>query len=244
MMQILTLQFPFVLHPGNIPALRAEIAQIVGLEHELFHQHNNNSETNDPYLRNYPKIQYAVRRGRACVIGINEGAMAIKTQLLPKLPATMELNHQTYRTGDFRMLQREVECGIGEMNNFQGIVGWLALNQENYQVWKLDEDEEARQQLLSRALTGHLRAFGEAMGLADFKSLHGNVINVDHKKRISWHGTQLVSFDVLVQTNLKIPAGIGIGRAASFGFGEVKSFVAYAKHRMERNKSDEMLVLE
>lgn len=234
-MQILSITFPFSLHPGQIPAFRAAIAEAVGFDQELFHQHNNSNPAQGALKRDYPKIQYSVRRGKAAITGLGEGAEAIREHLLLEQPEWIEIGGQAYATAGLQVQESSLELRINKAPDIYGLASWMALNSENYQEWKLQQaDETERLRILSRALTGQLRAMGETLGLADYKKLDGKVLKVDRQKKVYWHQTELIVFDAVVQLNVDLPSGIGLGRAAAFGYGEVKSFLEYAKYRQTR----------
>jgi hypothetical protein len=222
-MRILTLSLQLPLHAGDIPGFRAAIIELMGAEADPFHGHNNAADATDPYLRAYPLVQYAVRRGRATLIGIGEGADALRQLLLPRLPQALFFAGEPRPILGMNFQERVFEWKFLETPESFGLSGWLALNAENYQEWKTDTDHDERIALLSRALTGHLRAMAERLQVPDYKAIHAAVLRVDNQKRVQWHGTDLVRFDVLAEANIALPFGIGLGRAAAFGFGELLS---------------------
>lgn len=228
-LKIVQLQLNLPLHPGNIPGFRAAIAELVGLEHELFHGHNNAEEASYQHHRAYPLIQYASRRGRATLIGLGEGADALRQQLLPHLPSALHFVGQSHPILGMNMQERSVELQVLEQPQTFGLYGWLALNAENYAEWKAKPTDDERVTLLNRALSGHLRALAERFEVSDYKSIQGTVLRIDNQKRVRWHGTELVRFHVLAQSNLAIPYGAGLGRAAAFGFGELMSETYYER---------------
>lgn len=228
-MRILTLTLNLPLHSGDIPGFRAAIAELVGLEHELFHGHNNDPEVLYQHNRAYPLIQYAARRGRATLIGLGEGADALRQILLPRLPGELHFAGQTRPINGMNMQERSVELQVLEQPQTFGLYGWLALNAENYAEWKAKATDTERIPLLNRALSGHLRALAERFEVPDYKSIQGTILRIDNQKKVRWHGTELVRFHVLAQANLSIPYGAGLGRAAAFGFGELMSETYYER---------------
>jgi len=242
-MQLLTITLPCPLHPGNIPAFRSAIIELVGQEQHLFHNHDNRQPGADHHHYGYPLIQYQVRRGMATILGLNEGVQAIEQYLLPRLRPELEFAGQTHTLEGYHLHPHEYALQLSERPQVFGLQGWLALNTENYSRWKATEDEVERKKILSSALTGHLRSLMETLGTVAWRSLvEARVLQVDQQKCIQWHGTELVRFDVLAESNLRFPAGIGIGRVAAFGFGEVMSEKAYARYRewASRNLSVEL----
>lgn len=223
-MQILTLSFPFRIPPYELPAFRGAVNELIDPSVEYFHNHNNSSGPTQ-FHWDYPKIRYSLFRGRATVTGIGEGALAMMQHLLPGL---LELQHiwingRAYPMAGFRVQQQQLECRLEDEVQPFGLHRWVALNKENYRHWKqLEGKEDARRVLLERALTGHLRTMAETLAPdLDRELITANILRVDQQKRIKWHKTQLVGFNVVAESRFVPPIGLGIGRSVAFGFGEV-----------------------
>jgi len=230
-MQIVTLQFPFQLHPGLIPNFRAAIVDHVGIGHHLFHGHDNSEQGKTKYSNAYPLIRFAVRKGFAQIMGMGEGCDAIIRYLLPAIPSTFVIAGRPYDTAGWRMNTYEWEPLILPEYRSFSLYQWVALNKGNYKSWKeYVGNDGARRLILDRCLTGHLRALAETCGLdqPSRQRIVARVLQQDRVKKINWHGTRLVGFDVVAEANFQPPLGLGLGRCHSFGFGEVCSPTAYA----------------
>ena len=236
-MRILTLTLPFSLHPGEIPAFRGSIAELVGLEHEVFHNHDNAHKNYRHHHWDYPLIQYAVRRGKATLIGIGEGADAIQQLMLPKLSGQLQFAKRTHEITGFHMHAHEHNWQLLDAPQQYGLYGWLALNQSNYKDWKKSSLAEARHHVLERALTGHLRVLANTVGVKDLPKVIGNILEVNNQKRVHCLGTQFVRFHVLMESTLALPHSIGLGRSAAFGFGEVLPVKIYQQFTRQQSKS-------
>ena len=250
-MNVTTLQFPFQLHPARIPNFRAAIVEQVGLGHYLFHGHDNSEPGTVKYSNDYPLIRFAVRKGRAQIIGIGAGADAIIRHLLPVIPTTLVVAGQPCDTVGYRLSTGFFDTKIlSEYREF-GLYQWIALNGENYTAWKAHESNEgARRLLLDRCLTGHLRALAETAGLEwqQRSRIVARTLRLDNVKRISWHKTKLVGFNVVAEANFMPYYGLGLGRCHSFGFGEVCSENQYrilngggrkSSNREQRDEDDD-----
>lgn len=240
-MQILTLQFDFPLHPGNLSGFRAAIAELVGLEQEAFHNHKNTSEQ-PQYHWNYPLIQYQVRRGQATITAMGKGRDLIYQHLIPKLPVALAFAGKTHRLGNFKIYEHEYNWTVAAQPFTYGLVHWLALNSNNYTNWQKTDSETTRQVILNKALTGHLRAFAEAVDVPGTDMIHGTVLRVDRIKKMTWHGQAFVGFDALIQSNLSLPQGPGLGRCVAFGFGELVREQQYNRLAFHRQKKHRKLI--
>lgn len=229
-MQIFTLTFDLELHPGNLRAFRSAIVECIGKEHELFHNHDQSSPNVAYQHWGYPLIQYSVRRGKATITGLEEGRNALLKQLLPKLPSELTFLGETHTISDYRLSIQEHEWILLSKPQNYGLFGWIALNNSNYQEWKQAGNELQRQIILSQALTGHLRAVGKAVGMSDLNNIHGKVLEVFNRKRAFFHNNPFIRFHAAIQSNLKLPKGIGLGRAAAFGFGEIQEAATFYHH--------------
>jgi hypothetical protein len=222
-MQIVTLTFPFSLHPGDIPKFRAAIIGCLGTGHRLFNGFDNSEQGVEKYSNAYPLVEYGVCKGKACIQGIGAGADAILRYLLTSLPDDLLLGERYCSTTNYKL---EVASWAPELLSEQytfGLYRYLPLNKRNYQSWKaLEGNEPARQELLGACLTGHLRALAEnAAPQLDRKQIEARILSVDMVKMTRWHGNRFIAFNLVACANFIPPFGLGLGRCHSFGFGEV-----------------------
>lgn len=228
-MHLTTLTFNFPLHPGDIPAFRAAIVEVVGLGHELFHGHDNSEQGVTRYSNEYPLIRFAVHRGQPRIVCLGVGARAVVRHLLPILPDVLYIAGRPCSTANWQMKNEQWDPVL--MPTFQpfALYKWMALNKKNYLSWKAHEGNEgAREMILNRCLTGQLRALAEAVDpTIDRRRIEARIIRKDQTKRTRWHGNQFIVFNVVAETNFLPPFGLGLGRCNSFGFGEVCSKDTY-----------------
>ncbi len=238
-MKILKLSLDMPLHPGDISGFRAAIVELVGREHELFHNHLQEEGGDASSLHwGYPLIQYRVHRRRAAIIALGRGVEAVKKQLLPVLPEVLFFAERQHRIGGYALRMEDYHWSLHEEPGVYGILQWFALNAKNYKQWKALSEKGARHDLLSRCLTGHLRSFAEAVGVPAKNEVQGKVLEVHRIKRMKWHGNDFVGFDVLFSSNLSLPANAGLGRSVAFGFGEVLPGQTYKRILAGRRKKE------
>lgn len=231
-MRTLTITLDLQLPAWEIPNLRAAIAERVGYEYELFHMHNNNPEEGWDYHTHYPLIQFCINRDFVEITGIEAGAEALQSLLLPKLTEDWVINNRKVQIPGYNVTHGKVKVPLDdEVHSFR-LYQWQAMNQKRYRHWDAARDNEEEQlKILSEVLTGHFRSFAEGINYPHSKEdIIGKVTKIFNRKKVKWHGVSLMTFDIEAESYLKVPYGIGIGRLSAYGFGRT------GKVRMERNR--------
>jgi Cas6b N-terminal domain len=243
-MQLITLSFGTTLHPGNLTAFRAAMSDCAGRQHELLHHHDNSTEANHLHWQ-YPLVQYRMQQGRVAINGINAGADLIRQHLLPTLPEQVVCAGQTLDLRRYMVQRTQVPLAITDHEQTFGVFGWIALNQENYRLWQAQATNPVAQlQVLSQALTGHLRAQAEGLQLPWAKLIQAEVLEVHDTKKVQWHGNDLVRFDVIAQSAYAPPNGLSVGRMSAYGYGEIMPVPTYIQAggtRRNRRQAGELL---
>ena len=236
-MDLLTLTLDLPLPPWQMVQLRAAVVQRVGLEHELFHMHNNDPAVRSNNHQHYPLIQYGVPWGRVQITGVNSGAEAIRYALLPKLQPNWDINGQSFVVPEYRVRQQTFDLTIGTTQHTFGLYQWLALRKKNFEAWRAAEhNDTARQHILDQALTGHLRAMAEGLGFPYHKIIEGRVRQVLSVQKVSWKRVPMVAFHVIAESNLNVPEGLGLGRLGAYGFGAITR-ADHLKERIQRRQT-------
>lgn len=182
----------------------------------IMHQH-----VGKQYLYQHPLVQYKVICGIPMVTGIGIGA-----ELLAALepPAELTLGHSQVRFEDVRIISGVYEPDFGEFRQFHFITPWLALNEDNYQLYcAFEEDDQviAIGQLLQRILIGNVLSFAKGLGLSILARLQ---VNIDHWRaepvRAKQHRSGLMlGFNARGQINFSAPPLWGFGKQSSRGNG-------------------------
>jgi hypothetical protein len=138
--------------------------------------------------------------------------------------------------GDYRVHTREWEPALLPQAQNLGLLHWQALNNRNYAEWKNAQDEATALAILNRAIYGQLKRIADDLDLPFGQAIEAEVISIDNRRKVNWHGADLLRFDVLVRSNFHPAEGMGVGRLAAFGFGECLSEAHYLHAREVQGK--------
>ncbi len=211
------------LRRNQIHAFRGAVAEAVGLENDLFHNHSDDPE--QPLHYRYPLIQYKVLHGQALIVGLGKGASALRSFVE---------EDGLLLAGKFRIQQRvdeNFQLGMTEEMRPYYLEQWLALNQVNYGRWMEMEHPISRKMELERILAAHILSFAAGVGFTVPRP-RGLVVELHEAappRRVRCHDGQLISFDVRFSANINLPFDVDIGKSASHGFGCV-----WHDHKAER----------
>ena len=203
-------------HPlkrSDLRRFRAQVSEALGPGNVLFHNHTDDDAR--PLRYRYPLVQYKVLNKKAAIIGIAEGALAVREQISPD---------GVHFAGNFEILSRldeNYQIGLGTELQPYYLAQWLALNPDNAKRWQSLSGEAARTPELERILAAHILSFASGIGY-HVPGPKGLVVEIQEwagPRRASYHGKNFHSFDVRFSCNLTLPFDIGLGKAASHGFG-------------------------
>lgn len=213
----LTITFDLPLYPRQIPHFRGAIAELVGWDRDLFHNHQESGKN----INRYPLIQYRLRRRKASLFALEEGVEAIQPLL-------------TYIGGLLPMEGREIPLRIDFLNAQEHTLHmtdqprmykafkWLPFNDENYQRWLQCNNLSERVALMERILASQIIAFVAAMEYQLPRRLEVNLQHIQLMEKVKTFGVPMVAFNVTFSANIALPPEIAFGKAVSHGFGWTK----------------------
>lgn len=214
--------FDFKLEPREMIVFRAAIANKVGFDHDLFHNHATNHSASEQKLHyRYPLIQYQLDKRRAAILGINEGAEELSRFLT-------DFDEQIFFKRSFQKIR------IQELQNATVLLqalpdpktyrlqNWIALNSDNLKTWSNTASYAERIIFLEKKLNNHLVAFYNKW---DWQrpEIKATILSMPILKHMVYKRMKCLVFDLVFKANIELPNHIGIGKAVSEGFGRCEA---------------------
>lgn len=212
---LLYAHFTLPLYPRQIGQWRGAVAGQAGWEEEVFHNHAGDK---DSYHYAYPLVQYRCQGGRAAILGINEGAEAVRSWLF-RSSGEIWMNGRAHELKVEAYREEQAALAFTETTRVYRLMDWLPLNTDNYKLWLATHDLVGRVELLNRLLAGNLLALASGLGWQIPGRFDARLLNLKQLRTVSHHGTGHLAFNVLFTSNLLLPSGTALGKGVSHGFG-------------------------
>jgi hypothetical protein len=221
-LRTLSVSFDTHIQPWELPRFRGAVARKVGLEHDWYHNHNN--ETGG-YHQRYPLIQYK--------LDTHNGQ--IRPMLLC-LDQGIEEAHHFFSQPDWslRIGEQEHDMRIAQLNVHQHTLNvwetpfhyrlhkWKAFNPENYEHYNTLKGIAEQFSFLERLLATHIIAFASGVGWNAAPHFEVKITDLLKKEWIDHKGIKMWAFTVEFEANVSLPDYIGLGKGAALGFGVVR----------------------
>lgn len=182
--------------------------------------HHHLDDTGYIYL--YPRIQYKILEGVPFVVGIAEGAKIIDS--IGDEITKLNLNGSSYNVGC--ITKKIYDCDPKPTRHnieYKFVTEWLPLNQENRREYNSIRDHQQRKEFINNILVGNVLSFCKGFGIVCDRTIHAHT-HIDPTK-VLFKGINLIGFNGRFRVNFDFPDFIGVGKAASFGFGSVKKVI-------------------
>lgn len=218
-LRLLEARFDLPLRHEQVPQWRGAFAEWVGdaASSDLFHNHANGSA--QEYHHRYPRVQYRSVRGKATLMALEEGieALALLFQRSGDWHIRWEGIPQQFRLEQMHFDTYELGL-LSEMREYR-LLRWLALNEDNYQIWKKLNTFRERVELLDRVLAANLLSLCTGLGWKIPRRFEAYLTLVERIGTAQVHGVEVMTFDCRIVTDLILPVGLGMGKSSSLGFG-------------------------
>ncbi len=171
------------------------------------------------YLYTYPLVQYKVIEGTPVILGINEGATALKN--ISNEFDNLKLGTSSYKIVEKKTIEKYQNfCFSEKERKYRFVIPWIALNEKNYKEYNsLNKKEQTL--LLHKVLIGNILSVAKA-----FEYVVLSELKVKTKVKpvsVVYKEVPMIGFTGDFKINFKLPEFIGLGKGVSQGFGTVKS---------------------
>lgn len=214
----LLITFSGELKPSEIPAFRGALIQKVGLNHTIFHNHDN---ANNGYYYRYPFIQYKTIKRMPALVCLEKGvdeihnffekpswSLTIGDKILDMKVDTLNLNTYTLQ--------------VWKSEFSYTIVNWLPLNQDNWKLYSQLTTDTLRVAFLEKVLRGNILSFAKGMEWTVDKQIDVQIDQVRETHWVNFKNNKLLAHTVDFKSNVFLPPYIGLGKGVSHGFGMIR----------------------
>ena len=225
-----TYLFNFEMMPHQITNLRDAFIRISLDESELLEKHkidpvifSNEKIENGEIKRivTYPLIQYNCSNNKAMISAIGDGAKAMKLLFEKAVYINWMGRQLNFPLAIIAQTEQRLNIKLPEKITRYRINGWMPFKEKYtnadgnkvsaFKEWQNIPYEVERLQLLERKLTNNLVTVCKQLKL---EIQHTLMVRIVSKHGEAWpenNGVAQKTFDLTIETNIKLPEGIGIG---------------------------------
>lgn len=218
-LKLLTVSFNTRLTPREVSSFRGAMAAKVGLQHDLFHNHNN-SEGKGKFYYRYPLIQYKSYQNHPLLLCIGEGVEEAH-KFFAKSNWDIKINGKIRRLEIKDLNLKRLTLNVNGNFYAYRLVNWLALNQENYKKYKSFTFLADKISFLEKLLESNIITFAKGIDWKINDPVKVHIQNIEAIDTVRAKGIPMLSFTIDFQTNAILPNYIGLGKSVSRGFGMV-----------------------
>ena len=213
----LTVFYDTEINSKEIPLFRGAVLKSLGDKANVLY-HNHTGESSFRY--SYPLIQYKRLGGKAAIVCIEEGADVIG-QFLSEGMSSFILGERIVECAIMKVVPAKITVQLWKTTFSYSIKRWLPLNERNYHLYQLTDNDEGKKVILQKVLKGNLLSMLKGLHIFVEEKVTAKIVSINRSYIIYNKGIALMSFDITFESNLSIPNNIGIGKNASIGYGVV-----------------------
>ncbi|TAF89330.1 MAG: hypothetical protein EAZ47_11745 [Bacteroidetes bacterium] len=216
-LKTLIVQFKNTVLPWQVSAFRGAVIEKVGREHILFNHHIDDTT----YLYQYPLIQYKTVGGKGAIFCIGDGVDELY-KLFHRRDWTIQLMQEKVALEIQHLAIDSVNLNVWEKHYSYKLYNWLPLNAENFKKYQGKNTEEEQTVFLKSILIGNILSFAKGVNWHIDKPVEVNIDSIESIKKIKYKQANLMSFTVQFSANVFLPKFLGLGKAASHGYGTLQ----------------------
>ena len=206
----------------QVPLFRGSV---IGMNPEADVLHNHYTDSSSVYR--YPLVQYKSIDGQPVILGIDEGADILERMWDAGRSYRFRIGKE-YR--EWQVLSKSASVvplmeNPGVHHRYL-IQNWLPFNQDNYEIYRNTGSLMGRVALLDRILLGNILSLYKGFGRFFIDEIQAYLCDIDHMGEVNFKGTRMVSMDVIIETDVKLPVMWGLGKGVSRGLGVIREWDA------------------
>lgn len=233
-LKVLRVVFGDEITPYEVLAFRGAVADKVGHDHILFHNHQG-----EGYRYAYPLIQYKCMGRKPMILCLGHGVEEIH-HYFEQTDWSLQISGCRLGMKIEQLEMRQYHIQVLEQDFEYRIRHCIALNQQSWKDYQQMRGLAARAAYLETKLRGNILSFAKGIGWHVDRPLEVELLELDGPRAVRVKGVRLCSFHATFRTNVFLPQGIGLGGKVSKGFGVVS--VGHP-HKKQSNDGDNHIYL-
>lgn len=202
----------------EIPAFRGAIAQKVGLDHVLFHNHKENGG----FRHSYPLIQYKRYKRQPVLLCLGEGVNEIH-HYFAQSNWDIDISGRTVTMSIAKMDMQQYTLQVWDTFFTYTLKDWIAFTDaKEFEAYKRTDSLIERTQILEKKITNHILSMAKGIGWTVEKPIQSHIIEIGDTKAVKIKDMPFTAYKLSFKSNVFLPNFIGIGGKVSMGFGTVK----------------------
>jgi Cas6b C-terminal domain/Cas6b N-terminal domain len=221
-LRMFSVSFDTQLLPWQLPQFRGAIAQKVGLEHEWFHNHD---QENGGFHQRYPLIQYKIdghnKKLRPMLVYLQAGVEEAH-RYFSQPDWTLRIGSQHHDMRIARLNVQQHQLRVTDKPHTYRIHHWKPINPENYQHFRSLHGIAEQFAFLESLLRSHVLAFASGVGWQLDARFHIKITEQLKREWVEYKGIKVLAFTLDFEGNVALPDGVGLGKGASIGYGVLR----------------------
>lgn len=224
-LRILAVSFDTNIQPYQLSAFRGAVARKVGIEHEWFHNHDNE---NGGYHNRYPLIQYKLDtfkgQMRPMLLCLEQGIEEAH-HLFSQADWTLNIKGETHNLKIANLNVNQYTLNTWQRPFQYRIHKWQAMNVENYKKYQLLRGIVERTSFLEKLLSNQILSFAQGVEWDLSEDFTIKLLSLPKEEWLQYKDRQrTLVFTLDFEVNVSLPDFIGLGKGASRGLGVIRSF--------------------
>lgn len=213
--KIITIRFKNSILSTDIEAFRGAVINALQDKDILFHNHNLQDKG---FRYSYPLIQYKRINKKAAIFCLEDGTESIGKFFLDS-DMILNLNGEVYKFEVESVKAYNHLIQVWNSNFRYTIRKWLALNQENYELYNKLESVAEKSAFLENILKANILSLAKGLDIFFEKQVECKITRLSEPRITRYKNVKMTMFDAEFLINVSIPDYAGLGKGVSVGYG-------------------------